>query len=190
MAAEKLSEIKKKKKKWLAVLGGKEFNYQNIAEIYIDEPENAVGRKISTNLMTILRDPKKQLFNVEFKITEIKDNSAVAELIRYSIQIAQLKRITKKGKNKVDDSFVYETKDNKKVVIKPILLTKTLVYKSILKELRKTTRHFLAEFAKKNTLSQVMKDVISGNLQKDIKENAKKVYPLTNVIIKDAHIGD
>ncbi len=189
MAAEKFTDIKKKKKKkWLPILASVEFNNQYITETYVDEPESAVGRRLSINLMTLTRDPKKQLFNAEFKINEIKNNNAITELIGYRMQPAHLKRITKSGKNKVDDSFIYTTKDNKKIAIKPILLTKSLVYKTILQEIRRATRSFILEYAGKNSFSQIMKDIISGKLQKDLRENAKKIYPVTNIIIKDAHI--
>jgi len=188
MAAEKFADIKKKKKKWLPILASIEFNNQYMTETYVDEPEKAVGRMLSINLMTLTRDPKKQLFNAEFKINEVKNNNAITELTGYRMQSAHLKRIIKSGKNKVDDSFIYTTKDNKKVVIKPILLTKSLVYKTILQEIRRATRDFILGYAGKNSFSQIMKDIISGKLQKDLKENAKKIYPITNSIIKDAHI--
>ncbi len=188
MAAEKFADTKKKKKRWLPVLASRDFNNQYIAEVYVNEPDEALGRRLSINLMALTKDPKKQLFNVEFKIKEIKDNNAITELTDYRIQAAQLKRILKKGRNKVEDSFVYAMKENQKIVIKPILLTKSLVYKTILQEIRRATRKFLFEYTNKNTFPQIMRDIISGKLQKDLRENAKKIYPVINVIIKDAHI--
>lgn len=188
MAAEKFADTKKKKKRWLTVLASRDFNNQYLAEVYVNEPDEALGRRLSINLMALTKDPKKQLFNVEFKINEIKDNNAITELTDYRIQAAQLKRILKKGRNKVEDSFVYAMKENQKIVIKPILLTKSLVYKTILQEIRRATRKFLFEYTNKNTFPQIMRDIISGKLQKDLRENAKKIYPVINVIIKDAHI--
>ncbi len=188
MVAEKFADTKKKKKRWLTVLASRDFNNQYLAEVYVNEPEEALGRRLSINLMALTKDPKKQLFNVEFKINEIKDNNAITELMNYRIQAAQLKRVLKKGRNKMEDSFVYPIKENQKIVIKPILLTKSLVYKTILQEIRRATRKFLLEYANKNTFPQIMRDIISGKLQKDLRENAKKIYPVINVIIKDAHI--
>ena|SRR3989344_3214562 len=187
MAAKTVQELKKKKKKWIQILSSSEFNNQEIGETYVDEAESCIGRSIELNLMMLTKDPRKQNFNVKFKITEAKNNQLHTELVAYSLQVAQLKRLTKKGKNKVEDSFSYNTKDNIKIAIKPILLTKALTYKTTLSQLRMLSREFLQDYVKNNDYSQVMKDVISGKLQKDLKINSKKVSPVVNCIIKSAN---
>lgn len=186
MTAKTAQELKKKKKKWIPILASKEFNNQEIGETYVEESENCIGRTVELNLMMLTKDPKKQNFNVSFKITDAKNNQAHTELIGYSLQKAQLKRLTKKGKNKVEDSFNYKTKDDLNIVIKPIMLTKALTYKTTLSQLRKLSREFLSDYTKNNIYSEIMKDIISGKLQKDIKINSKKVSPLVNCIIKSA----
>ena len=187
MATKSQQELKKKKKKWIPILASKEFNNQEIGETYVEESEQAVGRIVEINLMMLTRDPKKQNFNVKFKINEVKNDQAHTELMAYSMQVAQLKRITKNGKNKVEDSIVYKTRDNINIVIKPILLTKALTYKTTLQLLRKHCREFLIKYTTNTTYLQIMKDITSGNLQKDIKGGIKKQYPITSCIIKDAH---
>ncbi len=177
---------KKKKKKWIVIYASPEFNNQEIGETYVEESENAIGRVIEVNLMMLTKDPKKQTFNGYFKISEVKNNQAFTKFIGYSIQAAQLKKITRKAKNKVDDSFIYKTKDNIKIAIKPILITKVLAYKTSLKSLRKETRNFLTEYVKNTTFSQIMKDVVSNTLQREIKTACKKVLPLANCLIKTA----
>lgn len=184
------AEAKKRKKKWIPIFATKEFNNQNIGETYLDEPEQAIGRRIKVNLMTLTRDSKKQNFNVFFKVVEVKNNQAQTEFYKYHMQVAQLKRITKKNKNKVDDSFIYTTKDNKKVTIKPIIITRTLTYKSTLSDIRKSTREFLVNYTKKVNSNQILKDIVSNNLQREIKGNARKVTPVVNCIIKSAIITD
>ncbi len=181
------AELKKKKKKWIQIFAANEFNNQEIGETYVEESEQALNRIIETNLMMLTKDPKKQNFNVKFKITEVKNNQAYAELIEYGIQVAQLKKITKTGKNKMEDSFQYKTKDDIGIVIKPIMLTKALTYKTTLQLIRKHSREFLTKYTKNNTYSQIMRDIVNNNLQRDIKSAIKKSYPVINCMIKDAH---
>jgi small subunit ribosomal protein S3Ae len=178
----------KKKKKWVPIFASKEFNNMEIGETFVEEAEQAMGRVVEVNLMMLTKDPKKQNFNVYFKIVDTKNNQANTALIAYQIQSAQLKKITKKSKNKVDDSKVYTTKDNIKVIIKPILITKALTYKSTLQELRKKTREFLEKYCKETNASDVLKDIVSGNLQREIKTQLKKILPVTNSTIKAAEI--
>lgn len=181
-----VQELKKKKKKWIPIFASKEFHNEQVGETYLEEAEQCMNRIIDTNLMMLTRDSKKQNFNVKLKITEVKNNQANTELVGYSMQVAQLKRITKKGRNKVDDSFKYKTKDNIEMWIKPILLTPALTYKTSLKELRMVTRAFLTGYVTKNTFSDIMRDIISGNLQREIKANSKKSHPIVSCIIKEA----
>jgi len=185
--AEKPQELKKKKKKWIPILASKEFHNQEIGETYVEELEQCIGRTLEVNLMMLTRDPKRQNFNVKFRITEVKNNQALTELISYSMQVAQLKRITKKGKNKVEDSFIYKTKDNLSIVIKPIMLTRTLAYKTTLQLIRKQSRLFLTNYTKDKTYPQVMKDIVDNNLQREVRNGIKKFYPVTNCIIKAAY---
>ncbi len=179
-------ELKKKKKKWIPVFASKEFNNQEIGETYLEESEQAMNRVVESNLMMLTREAKKQNFNVYFKITEVKNNQASTELVGYKMQVSQLKRLTRQGKNKVDDSFVYTTKDNVKAVIKPIFLTKALTYKTTLHLIRRLAREFLTNYVKTMTYSQLMREIIAGNLQKDVKLGIKKGYPVINCIIKEA----
>jgi len=180
----------KKKKKWIPIFASAEFGNQEIGETYIDEAEHAVGRTVEVNLMMLTRDPKKQNFNVMFEITSVKNNQAFSKLCAYNIQVAQLKRITKKGKNKLDDSFVYESKDEKKITIKPIMITKAMTYKTSLKLIRKTCREFLKEHIKNITGSQAMREVIDGSIQREIKNAVKRVTPVINCTIKTALLQD
>ena len=121
---------------------------------------------------------------------EVKNGQALTKLVGYTIQVAQLKRITKKGKNKLDDSFSYKTKDGKIVVIKPIMITKALTYKTSLQNVRRASRQFLTEYIKNKTGSQIMREVVDGFLQREIKSAVKKVLPVINCTIKTAVIKD
>src|SRR3989344_3033310 len=136
--------IDKKKKVWVPIVASKEFRNTEIGETYVEEPAASVGKFIETNLMFLTNDSKKQGTNLRFRINEYKNNVLYTELIGLRIQVAQLKRITRKQKDKVEDSFVCVTKDNIKVRLKPILVTKTKVTNSKLTSLRKNVRDLVS----------------------------------------------
>lgn len=174
----------KKIKKWVAIIASKEFNNAEIGETYVESPENKLGSTIELNLMLLTNDAKKQSHNVMFKITEFKNGFLYAEFVGYNLQRAQLKRTTKPGKLKVEDSFAYATKDNVKVRVKPIFITKAKTVKSKLTAIRKASRDVLHELSKNITYSQMIKDIVSGNLQRELRAKVNKVYPLASCIIK------
>ena len=189
MAAKTQKSAKdlKKKKKWVPIFASKDFGNMEIGETYVAEAEPCVGKTVEINLMNITRDSRKHgNVNVKFKITSYANNQLQADLVSYRLQVAQLKRTTRANKDKIEDSFIVKSKDDVKVAIKPIMLTKAETKNSVLTAVRHATRSFATELAKRLTYAQLMNEIVNGNLQKDIKNAVKKVYPITNCTLKAA----
>lgn len=189
MAATKQKTAKdlKKKKKWVPIFSGKDFGSLEIGETFVDEAELCKGKTIETNLMSMTKDSRKHgNVNVVFKINNYSNNQLFADLISYNLQVSQLKRTTRKDKDKIEDSFIVKTKDGVDVAVKPIILTKAETKNSILTAVRILTRTFTSDFAKNMTFNQFMNEIISGNLQREIKNNVKKAYPIANCTIRAA----
>ena len=170
--------LKKKKKKWYGVLASPEFSNIEIGETLADSEESLIGRGLETNLANITNDPKSQHIKVKFKINQVKDNQAYTEVYRYELANTYIKRVVKPTKDKIDDSILLTTKDNIKIRIKPLFLTKALVKKSILTMLRIKSREYLQDYCKKNEYKNLIQDLVSHNIQKDLKSILKKIYPL------------
>jgi small subunit ribosomal protein S3Ae len=185
MAAKKSSVLKKIKKKWIPITASKEFSGAELGETYVTENEQVLGKVVCANLMNLTRDAKKQNVQAYFIVTEYKDGHAQTELIGYEIVPAYIKRVTKKAEERVDYSFDAVSQDNVKFRIKPILMTKGIAHKSVATSLRKATENYIKGFAAKTSFSEIMKSIISGNLQKDLKMDVKKVYPLNFCLIKE-----
>ncbi len=174
----------KKIKKWVPIMASKEFGNTPIGETYVETPEKSVGVVMELNLMILTNDSKKQSNNVKFKITEYKNNMLNTEFVGCYLQKAQLKRVTRPGKLKVEDSNVYTTKDNVKIRVKPIFITKAKTNQSKLSAMRKISREVVSDMAKEMGYSEAVKELISGGLQRELKHRVGKVYPLASCIIK------
>jgi|SRR3989338_435763 len=182
----KNTSIDKKKKIWVSIAAPKEFRGSEIGETYVEEPVSCIGKFLECNLMLLTNDSKKQSTNLRFRINEYKNNVLYTELVGLRIQVAQLKRITRKQKDKIEDSFVCITKDNIKIRLKPILVTKTKVTNSKLTSLRKNVRDLVSGIAKNSSYSQLMMNIINNDIQKHIRNNVSKILPIANCIIKAA----
>ena len=77
-----------------------------------------------------------------------------------------------------------ETKDNVKVRIKPIVLTKTLGPHSILTLLRSMIREFIIAHFKKFTFDELIHQLINIEIQRALKDNLKKIYPISVVEVR------
>ena len=173
------TQVIKKKKKWFTILAGPEFDNAEIGETLANENANLIGRTLEVNLADITRDPKSQNIKVKFRIKEVKDTQCYTELISYSMLSTYVKRVIKPAKEKLDYSAIYITNDNIKVVIKLIILTKAKTIHSVLTSIRHKSNEYLKEYCKKSDYKTLIMDLASHNLQKELKNTLKKVYPLS-----------
>ena len=180
---EETSTIKKNKK-WVQIVSSKEFGNNIIGETYVDDPQKSIGNVVEINLMFVSNDPKRQSNNTKFKITSYNDNILHTEFIGYYIQKAQLKRLARTGKDKFEDSFNYTTKDNLKIKVKPIMITRSKCIKSKISDMRKASRSFMSELCKKMEYSELVKELVSGNLAKEMRNKVNKAGPIGTLIVK------
>lgn len=180
MAAKKKSgsSLKIKKKRWVPVVAPKLFRNFVIGESHVLDPENLKGRQVKVSLMTLTNDIKKQNVYINLKVTDIKNANAQTTIVGYSMIPAATKRIVRRNRDKLDDSFICETSNNVFVRIKPLIITRNKAKGSATTNLIKKNREKLAAYMKRNTFENFVSDVISSKLQRSMKEQLSKVFPV------------
>lgn len=177
----KKTRVSVEKKRWYAVQAPAVFNNVVFGETCATEPESLTGRGIKTNLGTVLRTVKKQNLEVRFKITALQGNTCTTELVSMEILPPHVKRLVKRAKKRVDDSFLVATKDSVNVRLKPMILVKDNVQHSLLTSLRMASRDFFAQVAQESTFNEFTNKIVMGEIYKDLKLALKKIYPVTAV---------
>jgi small subunit ribosomal protein S3Ae len=173
------AQITKKKKKWFSILAGPEFDNTEVGETLSNEDANLIGRTLEVNLANITNDPKSQNIKVKFKIKEVKNNQCCTELVSYNMLSTYVKRVIKPAKEKIDYSAEYLTNDNIKILIKLIMLTKAKTIHTVLTSIRHKSNEYLKSYCKKVDYKTLVIDLVSHNLQKELKNTLKKIYPLS-----------
>ncbi|MDP7180248.1 MAG: hypothetical protein QF824_03185 [Candidatus Woesearchaeota archaeon] len=170
--------LKVKHKKWFQIIAPKLLRENPLGETLANEPNELIGKTVSVNLMNLINDSKKQNINIKFQIKSIKEDKALTEIIGYEIIPASLKRLIRKGKKRVDISFICHTSDNKRIRVKPILLIKITTKGSTETSLRKETVDFLTKTLKKSSYEDILNGLVSHKLQSFLKSHLRKIYPL------------
>mgnify|MGYP001610405667 CR=1 FL=1 len=155
-----------------------------LGETLAEEPGELLGRHLHLNLMTLLNDPKKQSITVHFAIREMKGDVGVASLVRYQLNSSFLKRLVRKTANKLEESYLLNTKDGHHCRIKPVLFTRYRVNNSTLTTLRKKAQEHLHQIFQQSSLSELFSLIISNKLQMELKAALKKVYPVASCEVK------
>ncbi|MBU1201515.1 MAG: hypothetical protein KJ583_00820 [Nanoarchaeota archaeon] len=177
MVKKQTATKKVKKKKWYPILAPKILNEKVLGESLLTESSSMKGRYITMNLMNITGDPKKQIINLQFRIKDVKEGQGITEIVKYELLPSAVKRLVRRGKSKIDDSFPVNTKDGL-VRVKTLTITNSMVYKSIATNLRATTKTALKEILSKNTFENSIDELLKGTILKDVKTKISKITPI------------
>ncbi len=177
-------KLLKGKKKWFTILASPEFNEQAIGETSAYEPEQLAGRTVVVNAGRLAAELRRQNSFFTFKIKGVQGQNAVTQVVKYEIAPMLIKRLVKRERDKADDSFVANTKDNMKVKVKPFFVARGFVHNSLFTAVRMKARQVIGEEAGKRSYSEFIVMVASNELQKLLKAELKKISPLAVVEIR------
>jgi len=177
-AKEEKKTSKIKKKRWYQIFAPSLLKDTLLGETLLTDSSALVGKTVTVNLMGLINDVRKQNINVKFLINQVQGDRALTEITGYEIIPASLKRLIRKGKKRVDISFVCKTSDNKKIRVKPLLLIKTSTKGSTEYALRKESIEFLTGAIAKTSYDNLVMGLISYKIQGALRGHLKKVYPL------------
>ena len=128
------------------------------------------GRIIKMDLTRALKGK-----NVEGTIIiEKKDNKLVGRFVGLWVFPSFIRRMIRKGTSYIEGSFRCGT-----MILKPYMLTRKRVHRSVRKALRNESEKFLCDYASKIDNEALFYDLLTGKLQKSLSLHLKKIYPLT-----------
>jgi len=174
-----------KKKRWIPILAPKLFNEQMIGESYVSEPQELNKRCVSVSLMILTGDPQKQNTSLKFRVTGVGKDGVNTELIGYRILPFAAKKMMRRGRNKIDDSFLLQTGDKRLIRIKPIIVTRGRTTGGVMASMRKLVRAYLARALSKMEFDQIVREVVERKLQHGLMIAIKKIYPVSTCEIRE-----
>ncbi|MBU0627667.1 MAG: hypothetical protein KKC75_00620 [Nanoarchaeota archaeon] len=184
--SSKLSKVKRKR--WVTIVTPASFNSEFLGEIPVNEPTSLIGKAITINLMNLTRDIKKQNTTLKFIINDVQGDKATTELVGYTLVASSVRRLVRRGKERIDMSFICKTSDGKRVRIKPLMIPPVKLKSSVSALLKKTAINLVVPFVSKTTFDNVVRELIGGKLQRSLKDGLKKVYPIRVVDISAFYI--
>ena len=172
------------KKKWVKIVAPKLFNQQVIGEISLYDQRDGIGRNVKVNMMSLTKNPKQQGTNVSFAITGQHEDKLTSEFTGLRIMPPIVRRMARRGKNKIELSIVCRTSDGKSVRVKPVLVTRMKAKGSALTAIRKSAEMFLKSSFSKSAYDKISEEIISYRLQKALSSSISKIMPLSKCEIR------
>ncbi|OYT43669.1 MAG: hypothetical protein B6U88_00205 [Candidatus Aenigmarchaeota archaeon ex4484_56] len=179
-----------KKKKEFTIILPKFFGEKPIDKTIADKADKVINRKFTKYSKDIFENPQKYYYKFSFKINKVnEDDTATTQLVGHEISTDVLSKSVRKFTTRIDTRVKGITEDNVEIIIKAIIITAKNVKINIAKKIRAETIKFLKLYITKNQLDKIMKDLISDDLQRDIKKSLNSIYPIGIVEIRKTEIN-
>jgi ribosomal protein S3AE len=172
------------KKHWVPLLAPSMFKHEQLGESYVLETDSLKGRGITVNLMNLTGDMKRQNLNVSFRVTDVKEGKAHTRVTGLVMQPSSVKRLVRRGRSKIEDSFIVKLAHGQVARIKPLLITKNVTSNANGAVLRKASRELLTALAKEHSFETLVADIVTLKLQRHVRAELSNAVPLRSVDIR------
>lgn len=175
-------------KEWYKVFAPDMFGGQQIAETVSADPSLLQGRVVSVSLQDITGDFSKMHIKLNLRINRVAGFEAHTEFVGHDITSDYIRRLTRRKHSKMDGVFEAKTLDGYVIKVKPMAITEKRIQTSQQKAIRHLMNNVVSQAAAKQTMSELIKDVLSGDMAKNIFKECKPVYPIRKIEIRKTQI--
>ena len=172
-----------KGKMWYRLHAPSMFNYAIMAHTPADNPEVVNGRVTEVPLEQLTGDFSQKNFMIKFRVHETRGNNAFTSFDGHRLTSDYKRALTRRRNSRIDCNFVLNLQDDVQIRIKPIIMVDKRIKKSQEKMLRAVAHKCIEDNLSKLSLSETLKKVYSGDLNKEVATNLKTTYPTKRVEI-------
>ena len=177
-----------KNKMWYRLHAPSMFNYTIMAHTPADNSEVVNGRVAEVPLEKITGDYNQKNFMIKFRVNETRGNNAFTSFDGHRLTSDYKRALTRRRNSRIDCNFVINLDDDVQIRIKPIIMVDKRIKKSQEKVLRAMTHENIEKTLTKLTLSETLKKIYSGELNKEISTKLKTTYPTKRVEISKIEV--
>ncbi|WOF15633.1 30S ribosomal protein S3ae [Methanoplanus sp. FWC-SCC4] len=178
-----------KAKSWFKVFAPEVFDKAYLGETISDEPEKVYGRVMQTTLGEMTQDYSKQNIKMRFKVNEVAGDSAYTDFVGHEVTKDYLRAMVKRRTSRIDSIVLAATKDGRKIRVTTTCFTINRADASQQHTIRKEITDYILAKAKEQTYDQFVKDMVMGEISRDVFKNVKKIHPTRRVeVIKSKGI--
>lgn len=174
----------KAKKRWLPIVAPKSFDSIVLGDTHVSDPQQAIGKSVTANLMNLTGDMRKQGIEIRFDVVKVNEGKAQTAVTGYELLPSMMKRIIRRGRSKVADSFIVRTATGRLIRIKPIIITANPASSGACTAMRLAARERIKRLITSMSFDRLVQDLINYKLQRVIKDEVNKTHPVKGVEVK------
>ncbi|WP_326493508.1 30S ribosomal protein S3ae [Methanogenium organophilum] len=172
-----------KAKSWYKVYAPEYFDRAYLGETIAGDAQKVVGRVMRTTLGEMTSDYSKQNVKMNFKVTNVGGDSAYTEFVGHEVTKDYLRAMVKRRTSRIDSLVMLTTKEGRKIRVTASCFTISRADMSQAKAIRSTITQYLIAKSSSMTYEQFVRDMVLGELSREIFKIVKKIYPTRRVEI-------
>jgi len=172
-----------KAKAWYRIHVPEIFGKSYIGDTISSDPATVMGRILQTTLGEIIQDYTKQHIKIRVKVTSVTGDAAYTEFVGHELTRDYMRSMVKRRTSRIDTILPVTTKDGKTLRITMTCLTLTRANLSQVQAIRSAMTRFLQSYAAQREFPAFVKDMVSGEVTRELFKLVKPIYPVRRVEI-------
>src|SRR5881397_919367 len=182
-AARKIKD-KWKAKVWYNLLAPEMFNKQLLGETPTDTPDKLVGRVTEVTVQDLTGDFSKMHIKLQFRVNAVQGQDAHTQFVGHDMTSDYIRRLTRRKRTRTDAVVDATTKDGWTLRVKPMAITDRRIQGAKQRAIREVMNKVIVQSAGRATVGELVKNIISGDLAKEIAAACKPNQPISRVEVR------
>ncbi len=175
-------------KEWYTLKAPEMFGGGTMGEIPASTEEAVKDRTVEAGATDLHSSSKKYYFKVKMRVDEVDGKTCKTKFIGHDSSRDYLTRIVRKRSKRVDEITRVETKDGVEMRVKTVCATIKPVGASTQTSIRKKVSEVLKKEASEKDIEDFVKDIFMDRLQKKVKTEADRIYPLREIEFRKTEV--
>jgi len=175
---EKIVLKKWKGKDWFNILAPREFGAKLLGQTPATDPKTLIGRTMEVGVPVITGDNSKHYMKLFVKIMKIEGKTCLTAFDGLECTRDHLLRMVRKRNQKVETVVDIMTKDGWVLRVKPWTILNGKPVSTIETKIRHLATDFFNDFAKKSDMNEIIRKILTTEIQMMLKKSGSKVYPV------------
>jgi len=188
-AAARKQRDKWKNKRWFTIRAPRHpWNFKPIGETIGETDEHIMGRIYEMTQQEFSGDFTKMHVLLRFRVTEVVGQDALTTFVGHAHQSDHTRRQIRRYRGKIDDVVDVVTTDGYLVRLKPLMITERRCQTSVKQAMRAKSAEVIRACAAKSNYSKLQEAMLGGELETDIRNAVKSIYPCRNVVVRKSQL--
>jgi small subunit ribosomal protein S3Ae len=172
------SAKKWKGKDWFVIFSPKIFGEKVIGDTPATNPKTLMGRNMEVSVSELQGKAGRDFYRILLAVERIDGKSVYTRFNGYNALKEHVTRVIRKRTQKIDSIMYIDTKDKWRLQISSMAILNRNTEISVRKKVRAHIEEKLRKIGEESGIDDLVKDIVSTDLQKSIKKSGTKIYPI------------